>query len=206
MDGQQDIYVVDDDEATRQSLGTLLDLEGYNVQSFDTGTALLAALSPSSQGCVLLDVRMPGPDGLEVQETLLERGVGLPIIIVTGHGNVPMAVRAMKMGAFDFIEKPYEAASLLETVKRALTHDKNRRHGLLSTLPKEEIERRITTLTPREYDVMGGVVRGLMNKQIAGELGISDRTVEIHRARVMEKMQAHSLADLIRLSVIAEEV
>lgn len=196
------VFVVDDDQAARDSLAALLGVAGHQVHTFQDGAAFLSVMTPETQGCVILDIRMPGMTGLDVHETMKDRHIALPVILVTGHGDIAMAVKAIKNGAYGFIEKPYRADHLLGEVANALEHDAEQR--LRATLPKSEIERRLAALTPREAEVMAGVTQGLMNKQIAGELGISDRTVEIHRARVMEKMQAGSLAELIRLSVLAE--
>ena len=196
------VFVVDDDQAARDSLAALLEVEEYQVHTFRDGVSFLSVMTPETHGCVVLDIRMPGMTGLDVHEAMQDRHIALPVILVTGHGDIAMAVKAIKNGAYGFIEKPYRADHLLNEVANALEHDSKRR--LHAPLPKNEIERRLSALTPREAEVMSGVTRGLMNKQIAGELGISDRTVEIHRARVMEKMQAGSLAELIRLSVLAE--
>jgi len=205
MSDSRTVFVVDDDRAARQSLGALLKVEGYEVRAFETGDDFLADLAPDSRGCVLLDVKMPGLSGLEVQQVMKERQIGLPVVMITGHGDIPMAVKAMKGGAVDFVEKPYRADRLLHSVKQALQLDASRRACAADNVQLDDIDLRLGSLTPREAEVMAGVVRGLMNKQIAAELGISDRTVEIHRARVMEKMKARSLADLVRMCLLADQ-
>lgn len=194
------VYVVDDDEAVRESLAALLDSCGYDATAFESGRQFLAACPAGAAGCLLADVRMPDMDGLELQERVSAAHPGLVVVIMTGHAEVPIAVRAMKAGAIDFIEKPFTEEVLLETVGRAIGHsraaqEKNSASAMVGV--------RLELLTPRERDVLTGLVAGLPNKTIAYDLGISPRTVEIHRARVMEKMQAKSLSELVRMALAA---
>jgi two-component system response regulator FixJ len=195
------VFIVDDDAAVRDSLQTLLEVEGYRTASFGSGLDFLEAFDAKRPGCLLADVRMPDMSGLDLQEILNERGSILPVIIITGHGDVPMAVRAMKAGAIDFIEKPFADTAILDSVRRALAaaNRTSADHGLAA-----EAEARLQSLTPREREVLERLVVGRANKVIAFELSISPRTVEIHRARVMEKMQADSLSHLVRLALAAQ--
>jgi two-component system response regulator FixJ len=195
------VFVVDDDEAVRDSLKILLETEGYRAAAFESAIAFLDGYREGMQGCLLADVRMPDMTGLELQEALAERHIALPVIIITGHGDVPMAVRAMKAGAIDFIEKPFSDTAILDSVRRAMASAKqaDANQGLAA-----EAQQRLETLTPRERQVLEWLVRGRPNKIIAFELDISARTVEIHRARVMEKMQAESLSHLVRLALAAK--
>lgn len=192
------VFIVDDDEAVRDSLEILLEASGYATESYASGPDILAACESAGNGCVLLDVRMPGMSGLEVQERLQTVRPDLPVIIITGHGDVAMAVRAMKAGAFDFVEKPFHEESLLESIQIALSiaERATRRHEI-GELARRNLER----LTPREHDVLEHLVTGQPNKVIAYELGCSPRTVEIHRARVMEKMEARNLPHLVRMAI-----
>ena len=187
------IHVIDDDEALRDSLRWLLEGHGFKVSAHADASQFLAA-GPPLQGCVLLlDVRMPGMTGLQLQDDLNRRGVKAPIIFITGHGDVPMAVEAVKKGAFDFIEKPFNDSQLIDLLRRAAE----------AALPQAGASGggRLQQLTSREREVLDRVVAGKLNKSIADELGISIKTVEAHRARVMEKMQAKSLAELIQLTI-----
>ncbi|SFM14527.1 response regulator FixJ [Marinobacter zhejiangensis] len=195
-DIQQTVYVVEDDEAVRDSLELLLKSDGKTVATFDNANAFLKDYSEDMAGCIVLDIRMPGMDGLELQKRLNERHSILPIIFVTGHGDVPMAVDAMKEGAVDFIQKPYREEALLEKIEVALSEDREQRKTLGE---QKEILKRIKTLTPREAEIMDRMIAGQANKVIAIELEISQRTVEIHRSRVMHKMGTHSLAHLVRM-------
>lgn len=197
---EAEVYIVDDDDGMRRGLAFLLRSAGYDVACFASARAFLDEYDPTKRGCLLLDVRMPGMSGLELQEHLRAQQTDLPVIIVTAFADVAMAVRAMKAGAFDFIEKPFEGSALLSRVRRALEREAETR---VHAQRAEEARRRLATLTPREREVMDLVVDGLLNKQVAGELGISMKTVENHRARVMEKMGVVSLADLVRLSILA---
>jgi two-component system response regulator FixJ len=194
------IVVVDDDEAVRDSLTALLESDGWHVKAFPSGDALLAGLDVSGVDCLVVDVRMPGIDGLELQKRLRERGIDTPVVIVTGHGDIPLAVKAMKNGAFDFIEKPFDNAVILDCVRRAALE---RRGVTEQKQHTAEAGARIERLTPREREVLDLLVTGFANKQIAYQLNISARTVEIHRARVMEKMDARSLSHLVRLALSA---
>ena len=189
------VYVVDDDEAVRDSLSLLLKAVGLTGQTFSSAAEFLNDYDPEQHGCLVADIRMPGMSGLDLQDELNRRGAQLPLIFITGHGDVPMAVDAMKSGALDFIEKPFRDQDLLDRVQQALAWDKERRIENLKTLA---IRERLATLTPRETEVMECVVQGQANKVIAMDLGVSQRTVEIHRARVMEKMAVRSVAKLVR--------
>ena len=194
------IFVVDDDESVRDSLQLLLETDGFKVRAYESAVTFLNAECSSARGCIVLDVKMPEMDGLELLDRLKARNNQLPVIMVTGHGDVPMAVRAMKIGALDFIEKPFTDDVLLECVSRAIdVCDKNQTHDESVA----EINSRISRLTPREHDVLVQLVIGRPNKLIACELGISPRTVEIHRARVMEKMNTRSLSELVRMAILA---
>jgi len=189
------VYVVEDDEASRELLKDLCESVDLNVITFESGNAFLDALPVPSPGCILLDVRMPGISGLDLQEKLSASPSSLPIIIVTAHGDTQMAVRAMKEGAFDFVEKPINNQTLLETVDKAINESIKLKASLGQ---QEDVQQRLDTLTPRERDVLDMIAEGKLNKQIAFDLGITQRTVEVHRARVMEKMQAKTVADLLR--------
>lgn len=192
------VFAVDDDDGVRHSLAVLLDAAGYRVQTYASATAFLTEYDPTRAGCLLLDMRMPGMTGMELLEALAARGAYLPVIFITGHGDVPMAVQAMKSGAFDFLQKPFKHQDLLERIGRALAADTEAREALMHV---DELRRRYSTLTPREHDVMNMVVAGNANKVIAMDLKLSERTVEIHRARVMEKMQTRSIAHLVRMAM-----
>lgn len=189
------VYVVDDDEAVRDSLTLLLKAVGLASQTFSSAAEFLNDYDPEQHGCLVADIRMPGMSGLDLQDELNRGGAQIPLIFITGHGDVPMAVDAMKSGALDFIEKPFRDQDLLDRVQQALAWDKERRIENLKTLA---IRERLATLTPRETEVMECVVQGQANKVIAMDLGVSQRTVEIHRARVMEKMAVRSVAKLVR--------
>jgi two-component system response regulator FixJ len=193
------VYIVDDDPAIRDALGSLLTDAGLQVQSYADGDAFLASSLPQRPACVLLDVAMPGMSGYEVQAALNERGLQIPVIYLTGHGDVPMAVRAMQAGAVDFLQKPVRRVELLQRVRRALELDA-RLHE------EEEAERQArrnyASLSPREQEVMALVVAGMSSKEIARQLGVSDRTVHTHRAHVMLKMQAANVAELVRIASI----
>ncbi|NIJ41498.1 two-component system response regulator FixJ [Parvibaculum indicum] len=200
MSAESTVFIVDDDEAVRESLQALVETEGYAVQAFDSARGFLDGFASPDIGCLVVDVRMPDMGGLELQAELVARGNGLPVIVVTGHGDVPLAVQAMKAGAVDFIEKPYNDQQLLDTIARALDMARNRQSQ--SSFAQEARER-VASLTPREAQVLEHLVAGRANKVIAYELGISPRTIEIHRAHVMEKMQARSLSDLVRMALEA---
>jgi two-component system response regulator FixJ len=190
------IFVVDDDEAVRDSLALLLDTVGVRVESFANAADVLARCRQQRPACVITDVRMPGMDGLELQQELSKLHGGVPVIVITGHGDVPLAVRAMKAGALDFIEKPFSDEVILASIEAAAQS----RHGTRAGAD-EAVSRRIARLTPRELEVFRELVLGHPNKVIAYHLDISARTVEIHRARVMEKMEARSLPELVRMAI-----
>jgi two-component system response regulator FixJ len=192
------VMIVDDDEAVRASLKLLLQSVGLASRSFASANEFLAAYDPQQAGCLVLDVRMPGMSGLELQEELNVRGAILPVIFITGHGDVPMAVEAMQQGAFDFLQKPFRDQDLLDRIQRALARDRENRAQLAR---KEEIRSRLAALTAREREVLDLMIKGRQNKLMAADLGLSQRTIEIHRARVMDKMQATSLAQLVRMTL-----
>ena len=191
------IFVVDDDASVRKSLTRLLTTAGYAVEAFASGREFLASERPPGPGCLVIDVRMPDLTGLDLQQALASSPHLMPIVFITGHGDISMGVRAMKDGAVDFLPKPFDEADLLEAIRRAVVKD-------LGDLRREagvtDIQRRVDLLTPREREVFALVVTGMLNKQIAGALGIGEKTVKVHRARVMEKMRARSVADLVRLA------
>lgn len=198
----QSVFVVEDDEAVRDSLALLLKSEGLTVQTFNSGNAFLESWNEAMAGCIVLDIRMPGMDGMAVQKELNERRSTLPIIFVTGHGDVPLAVEAMRHGAVDFVEKPYREGALLDKVKAALAQDAEQRE----LLGKQQlILDRVRSMTPREREIMERMIAGQANKVIAIELEISQRTVEIHRSRVMHKMGTHSLAQLVRMVMAVKD-
>lgn len=192
------VFIVDDDEAVRSSLKALLRSQGFAVETFASAEDFLASSAPSRAGCLIVDIRLPDMDGLALQEELVRRKTGLPVIVVTGHGDVPLAVRAMKAGAIDFLEKPYDETELLDSIQRALNEAE---HAYERAAAIHQAETRLATLTEREHQVLELLAAGRPNKVIAYELDTSPRTIEIHRARVMEKMQAKSLADLVRMVV-----
>lgn len=192
------VYVVDDDQAVRDSLRWLIESVGLNVKTFSNGQELLENFNESEISCLVLDVRMPGISGLDLQQRLKNMNSKVPVIIVTGHADVPMAIQAMKAGAFDFIEKPYSDQLLLERIQCAIEQDECFKK---QQAVNNEINERIDSLTPREREVMGLVVGGHSNKSIAKELGVSIKTVEVHRGNLMSKMKAQSLSELVRLVI-----
>jgi two-component system response regulator FixJ len=198
---RRDVHIIDDDEALRESLAFLLRTAGLAVKSFDSAKAFLDALPNASPGCVITDVRMPDISGIELLRRLKELKIGVPVIVITGHGDIALAVEAMKIGATDFFEKPFNDDLLVASVRAALQQqqDLTKRHT-----ERAEIEHRISTLSAREKDVLAGLIQGRANKQIAFDLGISPRTVEIYRANLMNKMQADSLSDLVRMALLVE--
>jgi FixJ family two-component response regulator len=202
MDLKPTVYIVDDDDAVRESLELLLDSVDQQTKSFESAQAFLDSYNPDTLGCIVLDIRMPGMNGMELHKELNRLGSILPIIFVTGHGDVPMAVEAMQHGAVDFVQKPYREQELLDKINQALALDTKQRASLLE---KQDIKKHLATLTARENEVLDELVEGKANKVIAAELGISQRTVEIHRARVMEKMATHSLAHLVRMIMAVRE-
>ncbi|MFL5299251.1 MAG: response regulator transcription factor [Anaeromyxobacteraceae bacterium] len=201
-DPDQRVYVVDDDEAMRDSLVWLLESNGHAVEAFASAEAFLERWREEMHGCLVLDVRMPGMSGLELHERLGARGAALPVVFVTGHGDVPMAVAALKKGAVDFIEKPFSDKEMLRLVAGCLELEATRRAARHRAAA---VQRRVATLTEREREVMQLVVAGRLNKEIADDLGISIKTVEVHRARVMEKMEARSIAELVQAVVSGRE-
>ena len=194
------VHVIDDDEAMRESLSFLLGAVGIEVQTYESAEAFLKVVPAAKAGCVITDVRMPGLSGIELLRRLRELRLGIPVVVITGHGDVPLAVEAMKIGAADFLEKPFDDEALLASVRSALNQlnqDQKRQSE------RSDIEIRLASLSNRERDVLQGLVAGLANKQIAYDLGISPRTIEIYRANLMTKMQAGSLSDLVRMALIA---
>ena len=194
------VFIVDDDPSIRFAMQALMDSVNLEHEIFESGDDFLNKVTEQRPGCLVLDIRMPGLGGLELQEELIKRGNTLPIIFITGHGDVPMAVEAMQKGAVDFIQKPFRDQELLDRIRHALATDEERRE---EKQQHAEVTERLSRLTNREREVFDLVVTGKPNKVIAYELGVSQRTVEIHRARVMEKMQARSLADLVKMHMTA---
>jgi len=191
------IFVIDDDASVREAVGNLLESVGLHSESFGSTEEFMFEKRPDAPSCLLLDVRLPGLNGLDFQDKLEKSGIRLPIVFITAHGDVPMTSRAMKAGAVDFLTKPFQKQELLTAIHQALDRDRKAR--------KEEsafssVRSRFEKLTPRERDVMELVVKGLMNKEIASQLGVTEITVKVHRGRVMEKMEANSLADLVRMA------
>ncbi|MBL6614990.1 MAG: response regulator transcription factor FixJ [Reyranella sp.] len=197
------VHVIDDDADVRQSLAFLLTAAGFTVRVHESAVAFLTVLPEATQGCVITDIRMPQMNGLELQRRLGELKAGLPVIVMTGHGDVPMAVEAMKAGAVDFIEKPFDDEVLLSAVRAALAHRARESARDARTL---EIQARIKRLSEREREVLERLVVGKANKVIAFELGISPRTVEVYRANVMTKMQADSLSELVRMALVEDRL
>ena len=198
MPSSQVVHVIDDDVAVRQSLAFLLSTEGFAVRVYDSAVAFLKELPRAQAGCVVTDIRMPDMSGLDLQRHLRETKSGFPVIVITGHGDVPLAVEAMKAGAVDFIEKPFEDEVLLSAIRVALSRNVRDSERLARVAA---IRERLSLLSGRERDVLGGLVAGKPNKIIAHDLGISARTVEVYRANVMTKMQADSLSDLVRMAL-----
>ncbi|MBC9178975.1 response regulator FixJ [Pseudoroseomonas ludipueritiae] len=198
MKPEAPVHVIDDDEAVRDSLGLLLASAGHEVVLHESAANFLSVAAPGA--CVVSDVRMPEMDGLALQQELAQRGIPVQLIFMTGHGDVPVAVRALKAGAMDFLEKPFAEEALLAAVRGALEAGQARQE---ETRQREDIRRRLDSLTPREREVLDGLVAGQANKAIAQDLGMSPRTVEVHRARVMEKMGAQSLSHLVRQTLAA---
>lgn len=193
------VFIVDNDESVRKALARLIQSVDINVESFVSAEEFLSRQRYEGPCCLILDIRMPGMSGLDLQAALVKAGLTLPIIFMTGHGTVPMSVRAMKAGAVDFLEKPFEDQVLLDLIKNALECDRQARR---EQAQKNEIVERFASLTPREREVFALVVTGKLNKQVAIALDISEKTVKVHRGHVMEKMRVESLADLVRISGI----
>ncbi len=200
MSDKKLVHIVDDEDAIRRSASFMLKTSGYAVETWPSGTAFLKEIRHVPEGCVLLDVRMPEMDGLEVQQALLERGVTMPVIVLTGHADVSIAVRAMKAGAVDFLEKPFEKAVLLAAIETAFARMASADGAAARAAEADVI---LAVLTPRERQVLEGLAQGLPNKTIAYDLGISPRTVEVHRANLMAKLDVRSLSDALRLAFAA---
>jgi FixJ family two-component response regulator len=190
------VFVVDNDSSVRSSLKFLLSTVGLRVESFDSAEAFLQKKLPDLPTCLVLDVRLPGLSGLDFQQELAKRNIRIPIVFVTGHGDIPMSVRAMKAGAVEFLSKPFRDQDLLDAIRVALKQDHARRE---QEKEGSELQQRSDVLTPREHEVISMVVSGMANKEIAGKLGTAESTVKVHRSRAMEKMRAQSVADLVRM-------
>lgn len=201
-DAERVVHVVDDDDSVRRSVGFMLKTSGHRVYSYASGVDLLKDCKSLEPGCILLDIRMPQMDGMEVHQAIKERGVALPVIIMTGHGDIPLSVRAMKAGAIDFIEKPFEKAALLDALELGFASLKR---SVDSHQRAKDAEVRLQILTPREREVLHGLAEGLPNKTIAYDLGISPRTVEIHRANLMSKLEVRSLSEALRLAFAVQQ-
>jgi two-component system response regulator FixJ len=197
MSAEPKVFIVDDDDAVRESLAALLESHGFSTVTFPSALHFLAKCDRAARGCLLADVRMPDMDGLELQEKVAADFPDLAVVIITGHGDIPIAVRAMKAGALDFVEKPFSEEIIIEIVRRGFERTTQSRRHDAAAAP------RLALLTPREREVLIGLVAGFPNKTIGYDLGISARTVEIHRARVMEKLQAKSLSALVRIAIAA---
>jgi FixJ family two-component response regulator len=194
---EQVVFVIDDDPSMQTAIRELIEAVGLSCQTFGSGQELLEATLPDVPSCLVLDVRLPGLSGLNLQRELTERGIHIPIIFITGHGDIPMSVQAMKAGAVDFLSKPFRDQDLLDALEQATERDRSARRQLTEI---RELRERSDALTPREHEVMRLVVAGLLNKQTAAELDISEKTVNVHRSQVMQKMRADSLAELVRMA------
>ena len=194
---QDCVCVIDDDDEVRGSIGSLLRSSGFDVRLYDSPGAFLDAGPPEVASCLVLDIRLSGESGLDFQERLAGHGIALPVVLITGHGDIPMTVRGMRAGAIDFLPKPFDDEQLLGAVESAIAVDRSRRAAAAGSA---ELKASFANLTPREQEVMGLVVTGLMNKQVAARLKLSEITVKIHRGNVMRKMAAQSLADLVRMA------
>lgn len=195
--GDPIVFVVDDDPSIRKSLDRLIKSAGFAVETFATAHEFLERHSHKRSSCLVLDVKLPGLNGLELQEKLLSQEHAMPIVFITGHGDIPMSVKAMKKGAIDFLTKPFDDKDLLDAVQQALQRDSN---AWTARDERKDIQRRLESLTPREYEILTHVITGMLNKQIAFALNISEKTVKVHRGRVMEKMGVDSVAELVRLT------
>ncbi len=191
------VYVVDDDPSVRKALERLLRSAGHEAKTFPSALEFLDFTHPDAPGCLVLDIKMPGLSGLELQDRLADKGISLPIVFITGHGTVPASVRALKAGAMDFLQKPFEDRDLLDAVSQGIEKDRRRRH---EQKEMKKLRAKWDTLTTREREVFRLVVTGMLNKQVAFDLGITEKTIKVHRGRVMEKMGAQSLSDLVRFS------
>lgn len=200
MSDKRLIHIIDDEESIRRSAGFMLKTSGFAVRPWESGVAFLKEVRHAETGCILLDVRMPEKDGLEVQQELNERGVGMPVIVLTGHGDVGIAVKAMKAGAVDFLEKPFEASALLDAIERAFER-LEAKHDAAARAAEADVL--LGALTAREREVLEGLAQGYPNKTIAYDLGISSRTVEVHRANIMSKLHARSLSEALRVAFAA---
>ncbi len=196
-DSHSQVYVIDDDESMRRSVKRLLKAHGFEAETFPSADDFLSLERASRPACLVLDLSLPGMSGIDLQKEMERRRLDLPIVFITGHGDIPSSVEAMKGGAVDFLPKPFNAKALIEAVERAMARargDEKRR------LARTDAERRVAILTPRELEVMRLVIKGMLNKQIASQLGTSIKTIKVHRSRVMQKMEAESVADLVRLA------
>ena len=203
LPGQPTVYIVDDDQATRKSLRWLIETLGVSVQTFPSGPSFLESYDPSQPGCLVLDVMMAGMSGLDVQKELKARNIEIPVIVLTGYGDVPTAVRALKNGAVEFLEKPFDGEVLLDQVRRAIEVDSRRRGECEAA---NVVRNRLLRLTPRERQILQLVVDGLSSKEIAGQLDVSFKTVEAHRAKIMRKMEADGVAQLVKMVVTCAAV